>query len=64
MLASIFTKRPARDFSAFARVSNQSEISSEPSSRAVFTIPGVYVGKLVGLTRDGGLQIFFRLAAL
>ena len=40
MLASIFMKRPARDFSAFARVSNQSEISSKPSSRAVFAIPG------------------------
>ena len=40
MLASIFIKRPARDFSAFARVSNQSEISSKPSSWAVFAIPG------------------------
>ena len=40
MLASIFIKRPARDFSAFARVSNQSEISSKPSSRTVFAIPG------------------------
>ena len=30
----------AWDLSAFARVSNQSAISSKPSSRAVFAIPG------------------------
>src|SRR5262249_23897963 len=33
-------KRPACDFSAFARVSNQSAISSKPSSRAVRAMPG------------------------
>jgi hypothetical protein len=33
-------KRPACDFSAFARVSNQSAISPKPSSRAAFAIPG------------------------
>src|SRR5262249_10213919 len=32
------------DFSAFARVSNHSAISSKPSSRAVRAIPGVLVG--------------------
>src|SRR6185312_4392746 len=33
-------KRPACDFSAFARVSNQSAISSKPSERAVLAMPG------------------------
>ena len=33
-------KRFAWDLSAFARVSNQSAISSKPSSLAVFAIPG------------------------
>ncbi len=33
-------KRPAWDFSAFARVSNQSAISLKPSSRALFAMPG------------------------
>jgi hypothetical protein len=35
-----FWKRPACDFSALARVSNQSAISGKPSSRAAFAIPG------------------------
>src|SRR4051812_4822282 len=38
-----FWKRPACDFSALARVSNHSEISSKPSSRAVLAIPGYMV---------------------
>ena len=38
--SSAFWKRPACDFSAFARVSNHSAISSNPSSRAVRAIPG------------------------
>src|SRR5262249_12875689 len=35
-----FWKRPAWDFSALARVSNQSAISSKPSCRAVRAMPG------------------------
>ncbi len=38
--SAAFEKRPACDFSALARVSNQSAISVKPSSRAVFAIPG------------------------
>ena len=39
-LSSARWKRPACDFSAFASVSNQSAISSKPSSRAVRAMPG------------------------
>ena len=40
MLSRSDWKRPAWDFSAFARVSNQSATSSKPSSRAVLAKPG------------------------
>ena len=36
----VFWNFPAWDFSAFAKVSNQSAISSKPSCRAVLAIPG------------------------
>src|ERR1700732_2704886 len=38
--SSAFWKRPAWDFPALARVSNQSAISSKPSWRAVRAMPG------------------------
>ena len=40
VVSSAFWKRPAWLFSALARVSNQSAISSKPSSRAVRAMPG------------------------
>ena len=40
MLSKVFWNLPACDFSAFAKVSNQSAISSKPSSLAVLAIPG------------------------
>src|ERR1019366_7832307 len=39
-VSAALPKRPACDFSALARVSNQSAIAAKPSSRAVFAIPG------------------------
>src|SRR5207248_57504 len=39
-VSNAFWKRPAWDFSALARVSNQSAISSKPSERAVLAMPG------------------------
>ncbi len=39
-LPNALVKRPACDFSARASVSNHSEISAKPSSRAVFAKPG------------------------
>ena len=39
-VSAALSKRPACDFAALARVSNQSAISVKPSSRAIFAIAG------------------------
>src|SRR5713226_821640 len=59
-VSSAFWKRPACDFSALARVSNQSAISSKPSSRAVRAIPGYmsvysWVSPAIAATRLSGV---------
>ena len=60
IVSNVFWNLPACDFSALAKVSNQSAISSKPSSLAVFAIPGyisVYswvspaTGKPIGETK-------------
>ena len=55
-------KRPACDFSALARVSNQSAISAKPSSRADLGHAGIHVGVLVGFAGDGGFQVHVGVA--
>ena len=60
MDSKVFWNLPACDFSAFAKVSNQSAISSKPSSLAVFAIPGyISVYSCVSpATADARLSLF------
>jgi hypothetical protein len=59
---SSFWKRPAWDFSALARVSNQSAISVEALLAGGLGHARVHVGVLVGLARDAGLEVALGVA--